>query len=546
MKAFLMYRDRDFDPRRILARRENEVRPGYKDQGPGLQELLPWNERALRQDLGLDILFNAMAVGDNFLFEVASVAILSGVSDLDGILYRQQVLGDCAKHESIVRDIYQIATDAIEAERRNHLSFFSRYPAGTLRRAVDLLHVFVGMLKSLRAIADQHSKRFHSDGFSRLFAMLEKELTDEYFQKLGYHLKQLKFRNGILLSAKLDSSNNGTEYVLRKPHRDKRSWIARPFQKPPGYTFALHPRDEAGARALSELRDQGVNLVANALAQSTDHIIAFFQMLRTELAFYIGCLNLKRQLIELREPTCLPVPALAGERKLSFTGVYDVCLALSMGRKIVGNDLNADGRDLIVITGANSGGKSTFMRSLGIAQLMMQAGMFVPAHAFSAEVRNRVFTHYKREEDVTMESGKLDEELNRMSEIVDRLTRNSIVLLNESFAATNEREGSEIARQITEALLERGIRVLFVTHLYEFARSLYERKIQNAIFLRAERQANGARTFRLLEGEPLQTSHGQDLYDSVLTPERSSGDVAAPALPELSPRTRARSEASTG
>src|SRR6266568_4822510 len=143
-------------------------------------------------------------------------------------------------------------------------------------------------------------------------------------------------------------------------------------------------------------------------------------------------------------------------------------------------------RSIIVITGANTGGKSTFMRSLGLAQLMMQAGMFVPAETFSAEVRDGVFTHYRREEDVTMESGKLDEELSRMSEIVDKLTPRSMMLFNESFAATNEREGSEIARQITNALLERGIKICFVTHLYEFAHLLHEKKMQNAAFLRAE------------------------------------------------------------
>ncbi len=537
MKAFLMYRDRDFDSRQILARREKELRPGYRDQGPNLRELLPCNERPLTQDLALDILFNAMALDDNFLFEVAKVAVLSGVTDLETILYRQHVLRDCSKHESIVRDIYQIAMEAIEGESKNYWSYFSRYPAGTLHRAVDVLQMFVGMLKRLRGIADQNADKFESEGFSRLFAVLRQELSDEYFAKIEGHLRQLKFRGGVLVSAELDRGNKGANYVLRKPRPDRRSWMARLLQRPPGYTFQLHPRDEPGARALAELRDQGVNLVANALAQSTDHILSFFQMLRTELAFYIGCLNLQRRLVEMREPTCFPIPAPAGERKLTCSGIYDVCLALSAGRNVVGNDLNADGNDLIVITGANTGGKSTFMRSLGLAQLMMQAGMFVPADDFSAEVRDCVFTHYKREEDVTMKSGKLDEELSRMSEIVDHLTPNSMVLFNESFAATNEREGSEIARQITKALVESGIKVAFVTHLYEFAHGLYERKMPNAIFLRAERRADGTRTFRLLEGEPLQTSYGKDLYDSVFASKRSLENEAGMRRRRLSAGT---------
>lgn len=189
----------------------------------------------------------------------------------------------------------------------------------------------------------------------------------------------------------------------------------------------------------------------------------------------------------------------------------------------MGNDANADGTPLVMITGANQGGKSTFLRSVGVAQLMMQCGMFVPAGSFSGSVCERLFTHYRREEDATMESGKLDEELGRMSEIADSIAPRSIVLFNESFAATNEREGSEIARQIIRALLEAGVRVFFVTHLFDLAHSLYLQEADAALFLRAERQAGGQRTFRIAEGEPLPTSYGPDLY------ERIFGAVPQPA-----------------
>ncbi len=70
---------------------------------------------------------------------------------------------------------------------------------------------------------------------------------------------------------------------------------------------------------------------------------------------------------------------------------------------------------LVMITGANQGGKSTFLRSIGLAQLMMQCGMFVPAESLSSNVCDGIFINFKREEDATMKCGKLDEELSRMS-----------------------------------------------------------------------------------------------------------------------------------
>lgn len=114
-----------------------------------------------------------------------------------------------------------------------------------------------------------------------------------------------------------------------------------------------------------------------------------------------------------------------------------------------------------------------------------------------------------------MTSGKLDEELGRMSEIVDHMTPHALLLFNESFAATNEREGSEIARQIVTALIAKRIKVFFVTHLYTLARGLYDKGVAHAIFLVAERRADGTRTFRIIEGVPSQTSYGDDLYGKI-------------------------------
>lgn len=123
-----------------------------------------------------------------------------------------------------------------------------------------------------------------------------------------------------------------------------------------------------------------------------------------------------------------------------------------------------------------------------------------------------------------MKSGKFDEELARIDEIVNFIGPNSVLLLNESFAATNEREGSEIATQIIRALLEKRVKIFYVTHLYEFARGFFDRRVESAMFLRAERKHDGTRTFRLIEGEPLETSFGEDLYKQVFAPEADEGN----------------------
>ena len=179
-----------------------------------------------------------------------------------------------------------------------------------------------------------------------------------------------------------------------------------------------------------------------------------------------------------------------------------------------------------MITGANGGGKSTFLRSVGLAQLMMQCGMFVAAESLQAGVSNGVFTHFRREEDAGMEEGKLGEELSRMSEIVDDIAPGCLLLCNESVASTNEREGSEIARQIVRALTDAGIRVFYVTHLFDLAQSLYSQGAPDALFLRAERGRDGSRPFLLREAAPLPTGFGDDLYRQVFGPAGDAGPAS--------------------
>ncbi len=470
------------------------------------------NEAALRQDLELDVVCEAMAAGDPFLEAVARQALLTGLTDVDDILYRQRVLADCLRHDELVRRLHALAGDALRAERAVWGGFSRDSPASALRVAVQKLTALVGFLRELRVIAAEQAAPLRSDGFTRFFAMVDDELDDAYLASIDTQLQALSFKGGMLLSAGLGAGLRGQDYVLREP-RDQ-SWRERMFDRST-YGFTIPDRDDQGFRALSQIEDRGVTDVAAALTRSVDHVRSFFVTLRAETGFYVGCLNLHERLTAGGGSATLPEPRPATEAALSASGLYDVSLALTVGRAVAANDLYADGCSLVMITGANQGGKSTFLRSVGLAALMMQAGMFVAADTLRASVRVALFTHYKREEDASLQSGKLDEELARMSEIADHITPGCLLLCNESFASTNEREGSEIARQVIRALLHAGVMVMFVTHLFDLAGGLHRHAPDGALFLRAARGENGSRPYLITEGEPLSTSYGEDSYRAI-------------------------------
>jgi len=535
MKVFLLHRDRDFDVKHALRDEVfaamlssnlfalTKVRRDRDRAQKSAPAPMPGTDDMLAQDLELDTLWSAMAGGDEFLFETAKRAVLSSLRDAEAIVYRQRVLADCLERPAIVRQLYELAIEALENERKAGGGIWrTDRPDTTLHQSVQELKLQVDVLKRLRQIADQQAHDFRSEGFTRFFAMLREELADEYLQTVEQHLRELGFSHGVLESARLGKGDTGRDYIVRRLREQR--WTERlPFgNRIPSYSFTIAPRDEAGFRALEEIRGRGINLVANVVAQAADHIRSFFSMLRLELAFYLGCLNLHEWLERKGEPTCFPEPLAEHQLALGAVGLYDVCLTLHVQDRVIGNDVDADGKSLVMITGANQGGKSTLLRSLGLAHLMMHSGMFVGACSFRASICSGVFTHYKREEDATMEGGKLDEELSRMSQIAGQIAPHSILLCNESFASTNEREGSEIARQVIRAMLDKQIKVFFVTHMYDLAHGLHEQQLDAALFLRAGREPDGRRTFRLVEGKPLPTSHGEDSYRRIFSPARTA------------------------
>ena len=82
-------------------------------------------------------------------------------------------------------------------------------------------------------------------------------------------------------------------------------------------------------------------------------------------------------------------------------------------------------------------------------------------------------------------------------------------------SSTNELEGSQIALQIIDAMVDSGVKVLLVTHLYDLARSLHARRDTTHLFLRAERHPDGVRTFQLVPSEPEPTSYAQDSFQRI-------------------------------
>lgn len=489
-----MHPDRAFDPAQAL--------PGASD--------------ALSRDLDLAIVLDAMADGDAVVRETSRVALLTAAGNRPEVVrYRQAMLRDALRAPGTVRSLYALTGEAEAQRRKQWLGVFSRSPSGMLTEAEALMRLYLDMLARLRTVVTGAPGELASEAWCGLTTAVRDELDDGFFDAAQRTLDELRRGRGVLVSAALGEGNAGDEYALRRGPVRRPGWLAWMLRRGPT-TFHVAPLDDGGSRVLADIRNAATAPAATLLAHAAGGVREIFAGLRTELAFYVGCLNLHERLATRGVPVTVPRMDASGSRTLRFSGLVDPSLALRSSGPVVGNSLDLTGKRRIVITGANQGGKTVFLRSLGLAQLMAQSGVFVAADTFEGEACRGLHTHFSREEDVDLTSGKLEEELSRLSGIIDHLEPGAMVLLNESFAATNEREGSEVARQVVDALVQRGVRVAFVTHLTAFAEQACERGTAGTSCLQAGRRPDGTRTFRLSVGTPTEAGHAEDLYRDIL------------------------------
>lgn len=471
-------------------------------------------------DLDLEPVLEVMQP-DRKLDGLCPAVLLNPLAEPAQIAWRQHVLADALADPDGIRALFDLAGRALDSQHSIWM-YGGKTAESLLSRSIHGLRALLPLLHELAAFAADRLPYARSEGLTELYRRLIEELDAAYLAALATLLNQLGFPRGVVARAWLDASGLlGSLELLAPPAGRTSWWAALGFAQQGRFRFTIAERDEAGAQALAELRNDAIYDVAATLGRSCDHVVGFFRQLRWEAGFYVGCLQLHERLAEIGVRTCWPVPATPSDA-MAATGLTCLSHAVRIGEAPVPNDLGGPQVDLAVITGANQGGKTTFLRSIGCAQMLLQAGMFVPATAYRAGIAPSVHSHFRRAEDDDLASGKLEEELVRMSGIVDRCRPGDLLLMNESFSSTDEVEGTYLAAEILDALLDHGVRVLIVTHFHRLARHYRDRP--GTTFLTAERRDDGVRTHRVLPGAPASTSHGLDIYRQVF----GTADAASP------------------
>lgn len=518
-----------------------------------------YDTASIIQDLGLNSLFSTSArklvyedgalkkleKEDPFLTDTLRKVMMVPLTSEDEILFRQEIVADCLEAGNMIGELYRICAETIEKWNELGRTIWEKIRQGnpTLRliSEIRVMHLFCDSLAEIRGILEKQEHltsrglTAFRDEFMKAFSKereeyVRKGLNDISFYTSGLDQKdegidqniqpRIVFECGLEDGLKFSSIR--MEDVSSQSYKfAKHGGIVYKFRK---YINSRMPNsfsveDDGWLVTQSQQLEFGVvSYVIRKLKSVTDEFQSFFDRLRFQAAFYQAAVQMKLHMDRFGLEWCFP--KVCDRRDLEFEELREFVMAIEQRVKVIGNTCSLRQKDMLIVTGANQGGKSTFLRSIGIAQVMMQCGLPVTAKSFRSGIFPRIFVHFTRREDSAMNSGRLDEELRRMDGIVEHIGDGSLILLNESFASTTEKEGSLIAYDILRALKEAGVRILTVTHLLSFAKRVYgeskDRPEAGVDFLSAERLPDGTRTFRMVRGEPELTSFGLDLYDEIV------------------------------
>ncbi len=542
MKVCLLYEDRE---------RINEE--SYYDSASIIQDL---GLKAIFLIAAKDLVFENGEVKkvekeDTYLVDTMRKVMMSPLYTEEEIRFRQQIIADCLEHEELIRELYRIASNTVqkwgEFGRGPREKLQQSNPVTRLTSDIRVLHLFCDSLSEIRTLLEE-TQGLTSKGM----AAFKKDLCEAFPREREEYVRRILSDISFYTDGS-DQEDAGRSQVV-KPRivlecgledglkfsslkLEEVSSQSTKFYKPGSTMDKIQEfKNSRIPDSFSTVKDMRINEQAQLLEYGivsyltetlkglVDEFQTFFGQLKFQTAFYLAAVKLKAQIERFGMHWCFP--EVCGRRDLEFEDLRELVMGIEQRITVVGNSCRLKDKDLLIVTGANQGGKSTFLRSIGIAQVMMQCGLMVAAESFKSGIFPRIFVHFTRREDSAMNSGRLDEELKRMDGIVEQIGDGSLLLLNESFATTTEKEGSVIAYDIIRAMKEAGVKILTVTHLLSFARRVHEetkdKPDAGVDFLSAERKEDGRRTFHMIPHEPELTSLGLDLYTEIV--EKSIGN----------------------
>ena len=316
---------------------------------------------------------------------------------------------------------------------------------------------------------------FCSEGLRQTADMLEKLQKSDFFRALTGAQTSLRQKfNGIQYTMQI---RYGTVRVKRYEGEEnlseKIAALFRKFQSDPQQDYRKELKEEPYAdhveasllQCVSKLYPREFEALSAYVKRFCRYMDGDVLTFCREIRFYIDWLLLIEPMKDCGLTFCFP----EFQSGCSFgTDLFDLMLAKRIGRNVVKNDFSLEpGERMLVITGPNQGGKTTFARTLGQIHFLASLGLCIPGSSAGLRLTDRVLTHFGNSQ--LGRSGRLKDDLQRLHDILSAATEKSFLVINEIFASTPAQDGLKLGENMIERIAALGCNGVLVTFLSELA-----------------------------------------------------------------------------
>jgi DNA mismatch repair ATPase MutS len=410
----------------------------------------------------------------------------SPLEDTEAIRYRQEVMKDLER-PSLLSRIKEFAEKMSVVHRYLRMVEKLDYPYHRTGWILEGILLYTEAVETLCG-ALQHEP-IRSRGFLSFRGWLEKYFTSEEFQYLSAEARRLKeslasLRYCVLIDGgkvKVKRYEGEADYSMEVENTFEK------FRQGQVESYLIKYPERTG---MNHVEGKILELVAKLYPEPFAELDAFVSSreqfldptllaFEREIQFYISYLDLILELKQKGYPFCYPALSATDKDTLVREG-FDLTLAATLlkeGKVVVRNDFSLSGAErVLVVTGPNQGGKTTFARMVGQLHYLASLGLPVPGREARLFLVDRIFTHFERREEVATHRGKLEDDLLRIHAMLLQASPRSLFILNEIFTSTTLQDAVFLSKKIITQLLEKDALCVWVTFLDELA-SLSEKTV---------------------------------------------------------------------
>jgi DNA mismatch repair ATPase MutS len=343
--------------------------------------------------------------------------------------------------------------------------------------AADIYCEAVGQLSRDLTITDLQSRGFaafrnyltgyiESLEFAALVAETQKLKTDLSGIRYALHIQGSRIKVG-----RYDSEPDYGADVLHTFEKFKQGAAKEyPFTFPSGPD--MNHVEAAILELVAKLHPEIFSVLDEYCIRHRRHFNDTIAAFDREVQFYIACLEHTERFKRAGLHFCYP--SLTDRSKEIYgRDVFDLALADRLVREntpVVTNDFHLnDPERVLLVSGPNQGGKTTFARTFGQLHYLASLGCAVPGIEARLFLFDNLFTHFEREEDIRNLSGKLEDDLRRIHKILEHATPDSILIMNESFLSTTLNDAVFLSKEIMRQVIQIGMLCVSVTFLDELS-----------------------------------------------------------------------------